>query len=184
MLYISTELLRPYANTPEWTSQTGNYVQDDPDRFMAATLKYAGISIFGALRELIFEEPEYFGAIEEIISLHVLPDLVSGPAWLRAKACWAFARYCKVSFNDDNLVLNGLEGVLRNVLTAEEMPLVAEAATALYSLVSKPFARPIIGPVVPQLVEKYLALMSRLDNEAIVNSLHLLMHQLDRKSVV
>lgn len=192
ILYVSTELLRPYAALPgNWNVHQGDYAAEDPERFALACTKYAGLNIFGSLRHLIADEPEYFGAVEDIIVNHVLPDLHAAeppvPAWLRAKGCWTFSRYAAVSFSDEAVTLGGLEGVLKAMLGAEEFPLVAEASTALFYLIPNPLARDILGPLVGELVDKYLSLMSRIDSDAIVQSLQYLMRhfpKLMRKSAV
>lgn len=192
ILYISTELLRPYASMPgNWNVIQGDYAAEDPERFSLAVTKYAGLSIFGSLRHLIADEPEYFGAVEDIIVNHVLPDLHAAephvPAWLRAKGCWTFSRYAAVSFSDESVTIQGLEGVLKAMLAADEFPLVAEASTALFYLIPNPLSREILGPLVADLVDKYLSLMSRIDSDAIVQSLQYLMRhfpKLMRKSAV
>lgn len=196
LIYISTDLFRTYnEGAPAWTTPSdgsatlSDFATHDPQKFSAATVKYAGMHIIGSIRALFIEEPEYHGAIEDIISTHILPDLHQGPAWLRAKACWVFARYCKVPFTDESILLAGLDGLLNAMLrgTDDEFPLVAEAAAALFDLIPNPTVRPIIGPLVGELVHKYLSLMTRVDSDAIVHSLQYLMRhfpKMMRKSAV
>lgn len=184
ILFLSNDIFIPFSQSPPWPQLADDAIHDTSsidytqcERYPFAVSKYAGFSILSALSGLLNEEPNYFDAIEDIIATHVIPDMLSGPAWLRAKACSVFQRYARMPFSDPNTLVNGLTSVLQNVLGAEALPLVAEAAIGLFSLIPREEARPIIGPLVPQLLEKLFSLMNVLDNDAVINTLqHLMRH--------
>jgi hypothetical protein len=167
--YLITEIFRPY--------QSAGSVEV---KISLANLKYAGLDILGTMSALLKESEEYLSTIEQMLVDYVIPDMHEGPAWLRAKACWAFSRYCRIKWEDENNVLAGVDGLLKNVLEAEELPLVADAAVALFDIIPNATARPVLGPLVPDLVNKYLTLMERVDNDAIVGSLQYLMRYFPR----
>jgi len=176
MAFLVTDVFQPYAQAPT----------ADAKLHLAST-KYAGMDIVGTLSELLKNDEAYASTLEEMLTAFIVPDLYDAPAWLRAKACWVFSRFCRIEFSDAANLVAGLEGILKNMLEAEELPLVADAAVALFDLIPNASCRPILGPMVPQLVDKYLSIMAHVDNDAIVGSLQYLMRYFPspmRKSAV
>jgi hypothetical protein len=167
--YLTTEFLRPHSSAPSVEA-----------KLALSGSKYAALDLLGTLCALLKENPDYLPMVEALLAEHVIPDMHDGPAWLRAKACWTFSRYCRIEFEYEENLISGLNGILKNLLEAEELPLVADAAVALFDLIPNKLVRPHLGPVVPQLVSKYLSLMERVDNDAIVSSLQYLMRYFPR----
>jgi hypothetical protein len=170
---------------PEWIQELmawinhdllGPYYQAAPQaRAALEPTFYAGLDIIGNCSDVLRKSEAFKDTLEELMATFVTPALYEGPAFLRAKACWVFSRFLRITYNDPENFINGLNGMLKNLLEATELPLVAEAAVGLFDAIPNDIARPILGPQVPVLVEKYLSLIAVVDCDAIVGSLQYLM---------
>ena len=164
MAWINNDLLQPYfaASAPE-------------HREAIEPTYYAALDIIGNISNVLKKSEMFASSIEDMLTTYVVPVIHEGPAYLRAKACWTFSRFVRIEWNDTNSLLYGLEGMLKNMLEAEELPLVAEAAVGIFDIIPMDIARPVLGPNVPVLVDKYLSLIATVDCDAIVGSLQYLM---------
>jgi hypothetical protein len=134
--------------------------------------KFGCMLMLSALATTLKNHPAFKPGLEDMMVIHILPELQNPNPLLRSKACVVFGAYCSMEFKNHQNFMSGLEGVL-NSLKGSELSLRLEAASVLKRLLKTKAAKGPIGQVVPQLLEVLLQLMDEIDNEGLLKSLEL-----------
>jgi hypothetical protein len=136
-----------------------------------ARVKFGVLVMLSALAHPLKEHKQFADGLEEMLVLHVLPEMSHPNPLLRAKACVCFSRFANIKFKNDMNFVKGLEGLLNNV-NVEHLSLRLEAATALGSVVKLQKARPLIRPLLPQLLDTLLKMLDEIDSEELLKTLN------------
>lgn len=148
-----------------------NYAQLAQKTKQSIAVKEACLYILGNIRPIIRRDPNLLNSMEDLLVVHVFPELDSKSApVLRAKACWLAGKYCKLPWKQIAHFENALKATLQCMYDTEQ-PVRLMASIAINKMVDHPYAENIIRPVLPQLIQAYLKIMNEIDQDDLVESL-------------
>ena len=107
-----------------------------------------------------------------MLQQHVLQEISSPQAFLRAKACWVYGEFSDIK--DENHLVQAAEAIFKQVF-APELPVKLAAALALSRLLKSEAAEKHLKPHLKQILEVYLKMMEEIDSEELVKSLEAVM---------
>jgi len=124
----------------------------------------------GSLQQIIREHKKYESELENLLYNYVLQEFDNSVGFLRARACWMYAQFSVIDFQNEehqSLALSKVCGLMID----PDLPVRIEAATALPRLMNWKMSHQRIGGEIQQLLEVYLKLMNEIDSEELVDSL-------------
>eukprot|EP01124_Arcella_intermedia_P002392 TRINITY_DN11301_c0_g3_i1.p1 TRINITY_DN11301_c0_g3~~TRINITY_DN11301_c0_g3_i1.p1 ORF type:complete len:985 (+),score=252.39 TRINITY_DN11301_c0_g3_i1:51-3005(+) len=143
-------------------------------KYQAAPLQHQNIQykeavliVFGSIADHLSSLPQY--KWEEFVKQHVLPEFSNNFGFMRARAVRTFAQFNELCQKNESLFLAGSQLTIQ-ALNDKELPVRANAAIALKHLLGHPSVASKIEPILPQIVEAFLKIVSEIENEDIVDS--------------
>uniref|UniRef100_A0A6B2KX71 Importin N-terminal domain-containing protein n=1 Tax=Arcella intermedia TaxID=1963864 RepID=A0A6B2KX71_9EUKA len=132
--------------------------------------KYTAILAIGHFSYVLLKSEKHKPSLEEFLTNHVFPELLSPHAFLKARAIWVFGRFYSLKFKNENNYLQAIQIVI-NSLTDKCLPINIFSAIALQQFLKTKAVRPMIEKIVPQLIETLLNLMNQIDSDDLVGAL-------------
>jgi len=131
----------------------------------------------GAMYEKLSKKKDYKGPIEQLLINQVLPEFQSPHGFMRTRACWTVSMYTQFEYSDPNTRVLILQAVA-NCLRDPELPVRVAAGMGLKLLLvalgeDEQDVADVLRPVLPQLLEAFLALMNDIDNEDLIACLEI-----------
>jgi len=132
----------------------------------------------GAMRAKLCTKKEYAAAVEQLLLAHVLPEFQSPVHFLRSRACWVVSMYANFDFQNPQTFIAILQAAV-STMRDKELPVRVAAGLSLRLLLEASQAEERQGaadslrPILPQLLEAFLALMNDLDSEELISSLEI-----------
>jgi hypothetical protein len=123
-----------------------------------------------SLSNLLMEKPAYKAELEPLIINHVLPEFRSPVGYMRSRACMFMENFHDIEWRDPNLVQSVLAGLLA-CLRDPCLPVQTSAACTLRLYLSDQSARPMVIPILPDIVREYFRIMSEVENDVILSAL-------------
>ncbi len=154
--FVNTVLLT-YSNEKD----NGNNTQ----KLNIAKDKDAALRIMGLISVILTRQNSpFFDVTEQFLEQFVIPDLNTGPMFLRARACDTISKFMNIRFKNRANISAACTGVLQCLTDANgNLPVQVEAALALPALIKNEYTYPSIGALVPQIVKKLLDLSNSID---------------------
>eukprot|EP01126_Amoeba_proteus_P045958 TRINITY_DN5172_c0_g1_i2.p1 TRINITY_DN5172_c0_g1~~TRINITY_DN5172_c0_g1_i2.p1 ORF type:complete len:631 (+),score=189.97 TRINITY_DN5172_c0_g1_i2:875-2767(+) len=145
--------------------------------------KDGALRIIGSLSGILMENPEFCNSLEEMLVLHVIPELSSKHAFLRARATWVISKFARITFTQEITFLNCVQQILNLMAdTSETIPVRIYAAVSLKDLIKPKFVREKLEPSLPNVLDTFLKLMEGVDCDDLIASLEVVVKKF-RKSV-
>lgn len=166
MSFAVHKILTPYLATPP---EQRNYA-----------LKDAALLVVGNLAPLLKKSPTFKDSLEEMMHLHVMPELVSPIGFMRSRACWIFGQFYNIQYKNVDSFLNAVQIVVNSV-NDKELPVRVYSALSLHFLVKAKTVKPKIESILPQLLEAFMSLMGEIDNDDLVAALQSLIKKYSKQ---
>ncbi|KAF2076708.1 hypothetical protein CYY_001965 [Polysphondylium violaceum] len=112
----------------------------------------------------------YRDNLEQMLLLHVFPELTSQHGFLRARACQVFSEFYNIKFSDNANFSNALRIIL-GLMSDKDLPVRAKAGMSICNLVRAKQGTDDLRPVLPQLLEKIFTLLGEVESEDLIISL-------------
>eukprot|EP01125_Pyxidicula_operculata_P010421 TRINITY_DN3428_c0_g1_i1.p1 TRINITY_DN3428_c0_g1~~TRINITY_DN3428_c0_g1_i1.p1 ORF type:complete len:836 (+),score=170.24 TRINITY_DN3428_c0_g1_i1:196-2703(+) len=136
--------------------------------------KDGALLVLGSLSGFLISSMMFKDSLEDMLKIHVYPELESRHPIVRARACWVFGEYYNINFKDENVFLSAFQNLL-NRLTDQSLIVRTNAALTIRKFIKVKSVHQKLAPIVPQLFSAFLELMDRLgDNDDIVESVQTL----------
>ena len=141
-----------------------NYLESAPEA-RNPRHKDGALYMVGALADIIQESPLQ-DQMESFLVMHVIPELASPFAFLRARACWIFQNFDFVTFsNNENILLAWQH--LSKCIQERELPVKIEAALSLGTFLQYDVVRESARPSAVALLQILMNLTSESDSDSI-----------------
>lgn len=160
MEFLVNNVMQQYADASQKTAEL-------------QSRKFGALDLLAALSSSIKKSKAMKPHLEQIVAVHVIPELRSSALFLRAKACQVFSVYYDIDFQSPQIFITGLEYVLADVTDDNEC-VKGLATIALHLLVKSSLSREVVKHVLPNVIDVVFNLVDSLDNEAIVKTLETL----------
>jgi len=126
--------------------------------------------IIGVLSSYLKNIKFYRDNLEQMLLLHVFPELTSQHGFLRSRACQVFSEFYNIKFSDNAYFSNALRIIL-NLMSDKELPVRAKAGMSICNLVRAKQGTEDLRPVLPQLLERIFGLLGEIESEDLIISL-------------
>ncbi len=129
----------------------------------------------GSINFLLKKRPETAKQLGALLMTHVLPELSSPHAFLRAKACWCVAQFWDAPLSHE--VWRHVIAQVLERLKDPQLPVQVHAMLAMKYIVNGDAGADMVRAILPQLVAEVLQLMTRIDNDMLVQTLDVLIER-------
>jgi hypothetical protein len=148
----------------------------DVNNIAAARRLDGALLAVGTLVDRLKKENKYKTQIEPMFLQHVIPLFASPHGHLRSKACWLAGLYADTTFTEGQGRGTTFSTLLQCVITSlsdSQLPVRVDAGVAIRSFVDAIEDEDLgpIRPLVPNLLEKFLAISHEVDSEDLTGSL-------------
>lgn len=148
----------------------------DVNNIAAARRLDGALLAVGSLAERLKKERKYKTQLEPMLQQHVVPLFASPHGHLRSKACWLAGLYADTVFTEGQGRGATFSALLQCVITAlsdPQLPVRVDAGVAIRAFVDAVEDDDLgpIRPLVPDLLEKFLAISHEVDSEDLTGSL-------------
>ncbi|KAM9999891.1 hypothetical protein ACTFIZ_008331 [Dictyostelium cf. discoideum] len=109
----------------------------------------------------------YKSNLEQMLLLHVFPELSSPYGFLKARACSLFSEFYNIEFTDPVYFSNALKLIL-GLMSDNDLPVRVKAGTSICNLVRANQGVDELRPILPQLLDKIFSLLSEAESEDLV----------------
>lgn len=119
------------------------------------------------------DKKKYRSLLFPFIINHILPEFRSPCAFLRSRACWTIEYFEEVDW-DDQQATGAIDVIVQSLLGCLNDPSLsvqAAAASSLRTIVKTDAAKPIVAPVVSNIVTEMFRIMSDVENESVLMAL-------------
>ncbi|EGC38931.1 hypothetical protein DICPUDRAFT_75469 [Dictyostelium purpureum] len=112
----------------------------------------------------------YRSNLEQMLLLHVFPELTSEHGFLRARACILFSEFYNIEFSNPVYFSNALKLILQ-LMSDKDLPVRIKAGMSICNLVRAHQGLNEIRPILPQLLDKIFSLLGEAESEELVVSI-------------
>ncbi|KAK5575761.1 hypothetical protein RB653_006895 [Dictyostelium firmibasis] len=109
----------------------------------------------------------YKSNLEQMLLLHVFPELTSQYGFLKARACSLFSEFYNIQFTDPVYFSNALKIIL-GLMSDNDLPVRVKAGASICNLVRANQGVDELRPILPQLLDKIFSLLSEAESEDLV----------------
>lgn len=110
-------------------------------------------------------------AIEQLISLHILPCLKNSnsntPAYLKVRAMWTVQQFNELKFKNQETVLSLLQAVLAGLQDTANLPVQVQSACTLGDMLDQQVVQQALPQVLAPVVESILSLNSKCEVDSL-----------------
>ena len=121
------------------------------------------------MAKIMNESKLYKSSLEPFVMNQLLPIFQSPVGFLRCRACWVVG-YLDFDWTNKDILSGLLQGLI-NGLRDQCLPVKATAADSMRVLVNSASAKPMILPILTELVNEYFKIMSEIESESVVAGL-------------
>lgn len=139
--------------------------QQHPSEEMARQ-KDGVLYLIGTL-ETVVMKTEVAKQMELFLKTHVVPELKSPFAYLRARACWILQNFDGIEYANEYDPVSIFQLVAQECLQHKDLPVKIEAAMAIGSLMDYETVKQAMIPVLPNIMQVLLALTNESDIDAL-----------------
>ncbi|XP_045465095.1 importin-7 [Harmonia axyridis] len=101
-----------------------------------APQKDGALHMIGSLADILLKKKMYKDQLDQFFVKFVFPEFNSDRGHLRARACWTLHNFAEHEFKQDDILVEGVNLVIKSLLYDKDLPVKVEAAVALQSLLS------------------------------------------------
>jgi len=161
------ELLMPYL-----AQSLNQYVSAGASRTVDMTRHKDGCLVaLGAMSEALMDNDKYSGALEGLITRHVLPEFQNPNfPFIRERCCWIIMRYSDLEFQSEHNLQCCVQRIIKS-LRDPELPVQMMAATSLRFLLDSDTAEIVIRPVLKDVLSEFFRLMNEIGLDELIHSL-------------
>jgi hypothetical protein len=123
-----------------------------------------------SLSNLLMEKESYKNQLEPIIVNYVLPDFSNSAGYIRSRVCMFMENFYDLKWKNPAVVQTVLSGLL-TCLRDPCIPVQSSAACTLRLFLTEESARPLVIPILPDIVREYFRIMSEVENDVILSAL-------------
>ena len=114
--------------------------------------------------------PELSSQIQDLLALHVYPELSSTIGFLRSRSCWAYGKFASFPFSNKEHQQQALEKICL-LLLDPSLPVKYEAALTIPKILIWDISKTRIKGEISNLLKIYLNLINEIDSEEIIEAL-------------
>lgn len=101
-----------------------------------ASQKDGALHMIGSLADILLRKKLYKEQLDQFFVKFVFPEFNSDRGHLRARACWILHNFAEHEFKQDEVLMEGVNLVIKSLLYDKDLPVKVEAAIALQSLLT------------------------------------------------
>ena len=133
------------------------------------------------MAKIMHESKQYKASLEPFVKNQLFPIFQSPAGFLRCRACWVVG-YLDFDWSNKEILSGLLQGLLSG-LRDHCLPVKASAADSMRVLVNSEDAKPLILPILTELVSEYFKIMSEVESESVVAGLFALVENFHEELV-
>jgi hypothetical protein len=139
--------------------------QARPEDPVQQSRKDGAMYLVGSLSTLLMDS-KVAGQMESFLATFVLPELTSGVAHLRLRACWVVEQFDGLEYAEQASAMAVLSGILA-CLGDAEFPVRVAASSGLAGILENDFVRTALPPYLPKVIEAVLALANEIELDSL-----------------
>lgn len=128
----------------------------------------------GNMKQLFLKNNMTKDKLEELLLMFVFPEFKNEKCpYLRARACWMLGCFADAPFKNPETPVQGMQLIL-DCLKDKQIPVRVQAGLGLSWLLRLESATQYVRPILPQLLDVYMNIMSEMEHSTVVQSIELL----------
>ncbi|KYQ94245.1 hypothetical protein DLAC_04540 [Tieghemostelium lacteum] len=144
-----------------------NEYQQQPLEQRQPRIKEGIFTVLTVLSTFLINTSPYKSNLEQMLILHVFPELQSPLGFMRYRALTVFSEFYSIKYTDPSFFRNALHLVL-NLMGDKELAVRTRAGSSLCNLVLVPTGTNEIRPILPQILDKIFVLLGESESDELI----------------